>query len=342
MLGRPCPCARSGRPGLTPPGPAARPGQPGPAASRGRLAARRCSGAGRAASRRRARGARRRLPGPRCGQGTGPGRTAHSHRSGWPRRSGGSSTLPPRNVRYRTVPGREPPGCCGSRAQRLPRAPAPGWPPRDCPGLAGQDPADRAGRYRLLDPARRAAPRAGNPGRRLVLLTYVQILPSRRSGGSGPRLARLELAPLRGVRYVPGRVSALAEVTSPPYDVIAPGGESQLMAADPHNVVRLILPRRSPGHAGSPYREAAELLRQWLAEGILAADPAPALYVYEQAAGGEVVQRGLIGALRLSPPGDGVVLPHEEVAPGPVAGRLALMEATEANLEPIFLLYDGD
>gem|GEM_PF-168183 len=167
-------------------------------------------------------------------------------------------------------------------------------------------------------------------------------VPSHPSGGSGPRLARLELAPLRGVRYVPGRVSALAEVTSPPYDVIAPGGESQLMAADPHNVVRLILPRRSPGHAGSPYREAAELLRQWLAEGILAADPAPALYVYEQAAGGEVVQRGLIGALRLSPPGDGVVLPHEEVAPGPVAGRLALMEATEANLEPIFLLYDGD
>ena len=33
--------------------------------------------------------------------------------------------------------------------------------------------------------------------------------------------------------------------------------------------------------------------------------------------------------------------PHENVAPGPVAGRLQLMEATQANLEPIFLLYDG-
>jgi uncharacterized protein (DUF1015 family) len=35
------------------------------------------------------------------------------------------------------------------------------------------------------------------------------------------------------------------------------------------------------------------------------------------------------------------MLPHEDVNPGPVAGRRQLMEATGANLEPIFLLYDG-
>jgi uncharacterized protein (DUF1015 family) len=56
---------------------------------------------------------------------------------------------------------------------------------------------------------------------------------------------------------------------------------------------------------------------------------------------GRVVQRGLIGALRLAPPGSGIVLPHEDVMPGPVTGRRQLMEATRANLEPIFLLYDG-
>ncbi len=53
------------------------------------------------------------------------------------------------------------------------------------------------------------------------------------------------------------------------------------------------------------------------------------------------MQRGLIGAIRLVPPDAGIVLPHEDVSPGPVAGRLALMEATQANLEPIFLLYDS-
>ncbi len=117
------------------------------------------------------------------------------------------------------------------------------------------------------------------------------------------------------------------------------------MAADPHNVVRLILPRPMPGHLGEEYRHAAETLASWRAEQILEADPEPALYVYEQRSAddeaGLWLQRGLIGAVRLTPPPARVVLPHEGVYPGPVAGRLALMEATEANLEPIFLLYDG-
>jgi uncharacterized protein (DUF1015 family) len=152
----------------------------------------------------------------------------------------------------------------------------------------------------------------------------------------------LTLAPFRGVRYAEDRVSGLAEVTSPPYDVIAADNENQLMAADPHNVVRLILPRHPAGQPGSPYADAASDLAGWLADGILVPDSRPALYVYEQAGpGGGVIQRGLIGALGLAPYAARVVQPHEDVAPGPVAGRRQLMEATQANLEPIFLLYQG-
>ncbi len=173
----------------------------------------------------------------------------------------------------------------------------------------------------------------------------MQILPSGH-GPTAPEQAALELAPFRGVRYARDRVSGLAEVTSPPYDVIAHDIEDQLIAADPHNVVRLILPRHAPGRAGDVYDDAARTLRRWQDEQILVPDPGPSLYVYEQAAvdrgpGAQVTQRGLIGALRLSPLDAGVVRPHENVAPGPVAGRLQLMEATQANLEPIFLLYDG-
>ena len=168
----------------------------------------------------------------------------------------------------------------------------------------------------------------------------MQIPPSN-STSAAQRPAGLELAPFRGVRYAPDRVSGLADVTSPPYDVIFRASEDQLMAADPHNVVRLILPRPAPGRPGEEYRDAAILLQRWLAERILIADQVPALYVYEQAAAGSVIQRGLIGRLRLVDPVAGIVLPHEDVSPGPVAGRLQLMEATQANFEPIFLLYDG-
>ena len=117
------------------------------------------------------------------------------------------------------------------------------------------------------------------------------------------------------------------------------------MAADPHNVVRLILPRPVPGRPGEEYHHAAESLGQWQDEHILVHRPrARAVRVRAVRSGDERpgwVQRGLIGAIRLVPPEAGIVLPHEDVAPGPVAGRLALMEATQANLEPIFLLYDG-
>ncbi|SDE95495.1 Uncharacterized conserved protein, DUF1015 family [Streptomyces griseoaurantiacus] len=150
----------------------------------------------------------------------------------------------------------------------------------------------------------------------------------------------LDLAPFRGLRYDPRRVGSLAAVTSPPYDVVVrPDGLLHLESADPHNIVRLILPQ-----AGTPAarnERAADTLNRWIAEGVLARDPEPALYVYEQRDGEGLLQRGLIGALRLSEPSDGLVLPHEDVMPHVVADRADLMRATRANLEPLLLTYRG-
>jgi hypothetical protein len=61
--------------------------------------------------------------------------------------------------------------------------------------------------------------------------------------------------------------------------------------------------------------------------------------VYEQRLGNAVLC-GLVGSLRLDPART-VVLPHEEVMPHWVDDRLRLMEATEADLEPILLAYAG-
>ncbi|MGW7055921.1 DUF1015 family protein [Streptomyces sp. NPDC054887] len=150
----------------------------------------------------------------------------------------------------------------------------------------------------------------------------------------------LRLAPFRGLRYVPERVSSLAAVTSPPYDVVVrPDGLLHLESADPYNIVRLILPQAAT--PGIRNQQAADTLRRWLSEGVLAPDPEPALYVYEQRRG-DLLQRGIIGALTLSPPADGVVLPHEDVMPHVVADRAGLMRATATNLEPLLLTYRGD
>jgi hypothetical protein len=131
-------------------------------------------------------------------------------------------------------------------------------------------------------------------------------------------------------------VSGIANVTSPPYDVISGGSLAHLRAADPHNVVRLIL----PGEGADAPAAAASLLARWLSDGVLIQDRMPALYLYEQAAP-SWRQRGIIGLVRLGDPDSAGILPHEGVMPGPVAGRRKLMAATKANLEPIFLVYDG-
>ncbi|MEU5840019.1 DUF1015 domain-containing protein [Streptomyces diacarni] len=149
----------------------------------------------------------------------------------------------------------------------------------------------------------------------------------------------LRLAPFRGLRYAPEKVSSLAAVTSPPYDVVVrPDGLRQLETADPYNIVRLILPQAADPEVR--HRQAAETLRRWQADGVLVHDPLPALYVYEQREG-ELLQRGLIGALRLSPPEDGIVLPHEDVIAEVVADRAALMRQMAANPEPLLLSYRG-
>jgi uncharacterized protein (DUF1015 family) len=150
----------------------------------------------------------------------------------------------------------------------------------------------------------------------------------------------LVLAAFRAVRYDPDRIRDLADVTAPPYDVIDADDQATLQSADPHNIVRLILP--SPGSDGrhGRYAEAAQMLRSWRASGVLVADHQPALYLYEQAAAA-TVHRGLIGAVALRGLDEGIVLPHEDVRPEIVADRLELMLATAANLEPILLQYEG-
>ncbi|WP_203185376.1 DUF1015 domain-containing protein [Streptomyces pratensis] len=158
---------------------------------------------------------------------------------------------------------------------------------------------------------------------------------------SGPAAGGgLRLIPFRGLRYVPERVGSLAAVTSPPYDVVVrPDGLHHLESADPHNIVRLILPQGAT--AAARHHQAAETLKRWLAEGVLAPDPAPVLYVYEQRAG-DALQRGVIGALALSPTSDGVVLPHEDVMADVVEDRADLMRTAAAHLEPLLLSYAGD
>jgi uncharacterized protein (DUF1015 family) len=144
------------------------------------------------------------------------------------------------------------------------------------------------------------------------------------------------LSPFRALRYGAG-AGSLADLVAPPYDVIGPHERDALADRSPHNVVHLTL-------AETP-EAAAETLAEWRKEGVLREEE-PALWWIEQTYTGpdgvERTREGIAGAIEATPYSAGEVLPHERTHEGPKEGRLKLLRATETQLEPIFLLYDGD
>jgi len=148
----------------------------------------------------------------------------------------------------------------------------------------------------------------------------------------------VEFLPLRGLRF--SREYARPVIYAPPYDVISPEQQRQLLARSPYNVVRLILGPH-PDHQGW-YAEAATTLRAWASQGVLARDPTPRFYGYQQhfALPGEPmrVRTGYIGRMRLCAWSEGVYR-HEHTRTAPRLDRLRLTRATRMNLSPIFGLY---
>jgi uncharacterized protein (DUF1015 family) len=152
----------------------------------------------------------------------------------------------------------------------------------------------------------------------------------------------LSLAPFRAARFTASDDS-LGRQLSPPYDVISATERAALVEASPTNIVRLILPEQDEAvfGGGDRYAGAKAVLQDWVDQAVLAVDDEAALFVYEMSTPDGSLTRGLLGAVELRDPDDGVILPHENTMAGPVSDRLALMSATEANLEPIYLVYDG-
>jgi uncharacterized protein (DUF1015 family) len=156
-----------------------------------------------------------------------------------------------------------------------------------------------------------------------------------------PPLHRIEnppvpdFLPFRGTRY--RDLPDASRVVAPPYDVIDEEDRNRLEATDPHNAVRLILPRADP--PADPYEHAAAILKAWLTAGILGPDPEPSFYRYRMqftdAADQPRSTIGVIGALVL-PSGDGDVFGHERTLPKARSDRLALLRATRTNLDPIW------
>ena len=141
--------------------------------------------------------------------------------------------------------------------------------------------------------------------------------------------------PFIGIRYDTATLDP-ALVTAPPYDVISPTNRAALVASAPTNVVRIDLPI----DGDDPYGDAAQQFAQWRSEGVLIEDPQPSFTVYRMDAPNEngIIGHttGVIGAMELTRPGEGDILPHEFTTPKAKSDRLDLLRSTRSNLSAVW------
>ncbi|TML59522.1 MAG: DUF1015 domain-containing protein [Actinobacteria bacterium] len=151
-----------------------------------------------------------------------------------------------------------------------------------------------------------------------------------------PQMA--EVKPFRAERYDESTAGPLERLVAPPYDVISPEQRDEYLARSPYNVVHLTLP--------DDEAQAGRDLTAWREQGVLARETKPVYWLLAQDyVGPDGVSRtrsGLVASLRAEPYESGTVLPHERTHRGPKEGRLRLLRATHTQLEPIFLLYEGE
>jgi uncharacterized protein (DUF1015 family) len=156
-----------------------------------------------------------------------------------------------------------------------------------------------------------------------------------------------DLAPFRAWKYDFDRAGSPQELLAPPYDVIGHQRAREMAATSPYHVIHLILGKPEPGTSFTEedYRRAADTWDEWREEKVLIREPRPVLYLYDiefqdLVSGEPATRRGIVGTLKLEPFEAGVILPHEEVFPGPLSDRINLMRAADAIFSPIFGLHD--
>jgi uncharacterized protein (DUF1015 family) len=147
-----------------------------------------------------------------------------------------------------------------------------------------------------------------------------------------------DVKPFRAERYDEAKAGPLEQLVAPPYDVISPEERENYLARSPYNVVHLTLP--------DDERQAGRDLAAWRSQGVVVRDAEPVYrFLSQDYVGPDGVPRtrfGLIASLQAEPYANGVVLPHERTHSGPKEGRLRLLRETKTQLEPIFLLYEGE
>ncbi len=135
----------------------------------------------------------------------------------------------------------------------------------------------------------------------------------------------------------------LNDLVAPPYDVISEEEKQELKERDPNNICHIILPES--------YEGAGKKLQEMIDTQTLVYGESRCLCVYgidyERPDTGEKISRyGFVGLLKLEeifpPSARKGIIPHEAVFKKFCEDRLQIIQNTNANFSPLFMIYDGN
>ena len=147
--------------------------------------------------------------------------------------------------------------------------------------------------------------------------------------------------PFRAVR--PATADLAVRVASVPYDVVDTAEARQLAAGNPISFLHVIrpeidLPEGTDPHTEEVYAQGAKAYRQLVADGVLARDDEPALFVYRQIMNGHA-QLGVMGCASVDEYDDDTIKKHEKTRPDKEDDRVRHLLSLPAHSEPVFLAY---
>jgi uncharacterized protein (DUF1015 family) len=153
-----------------------------------------------------------------------------------------------------------------------------------------------------------------------------------------------QIRPFAGIQFAKHLGPDVSALVAPPFDVLDETSKAVLQAKHPNNIVTVDLPYLPPKAVGPDevYDRADVTLQSWMSAGILVKNSRQAFYPYVQTYdhhGRTVHRRGFFCTVRISPFGEGNIIPHEMTYRESIEDRLKLMRATGAQLSPIFGLY---
>jgi uncharacterized protein (DUF1015 family) len=135
-------------------------------------------------------------------------------------------------------------------------------------------------------------------------------------------------------------------VASPPYDVISTAEARALAEGNPSSFLHVSrpeidLPEGTDEHDAAVYTQGAKNLTALVADGALAQDPEPHLYLYAQRMG-DHRQVGVVGCASVAEYLDDRIKKHEKTRADKEDDRTRHIDELGAHDEPVFLTYRAD